>query len=81
VKQFKKLYNIAKENNLTKKQFVKGYSIYLLRTIKWKFFRALYKTFKCPHKHIYDWNIFCIICKKSKMDIDRKKFGVDKNDN
>jgi len=52
-----------------------------LRDFKLCLMRFFYGIKKYKHKHIYSTFFKCLICGKTKTDIDYEIYGVDKNDN
>jgi len=52
-----------------------------LRDFKLSLMRFFYGIKKYKHKHFYNTLFRCLICGKTKIDIDYEIYGVDKNDN
>ena len=49
--------------------FILVYHVYL-RNFKWYLFHLCYKLIKYNHKHIWGENMRCLICRKTKANID-----------
>ena len=73
VKMNFKIWRSARE------MYTRSYTIHCLinlklKILKWYLFHLWYKLTKYTHKHIWNINYKCLICRKTKGDIDWEKY-------
>ena len=69
-KLFKINWKEAREN-FSRTYIIKYLIYFYLRYSKWILKSLIYYIIKFKHKHIWNINFKCIICKKGKRDIDQ----------
>ena len=51
-------------------------SKFYLKHLYWNIKRIIYFFIKFKHKHIWNYNFYCIICRKSKRDLDIERIKL-----
>jgi hypothetical protein len=69
----KKEWKEAREGGYSRRKIIYYLSTFYIKSLQWYFYQLWFKLTKYEHKHEWDSDIRCLICRKDKRDIDYER--------